>query len=593
MNRVTSILCIGVLMTVVLLGSTVTAASVALPPLPTSCAGALGDSDINTIAQHILADPDMDLILRTCTDDLGSDSARLVMLRLAAMNSEAASQLSTSPHDSVSDVQSSLPNDSMMSTEPSTAIAPQDEGSNGIADVTPRNPDLSVLPQDVADQLVPKAHASRPVPDAGAVKTDVNTDGSTKITPLEDTSSTPNGRLAPDVTASTTIMRESFEGAFPSGSWRTFDGNGQTNGEYFWKDTSYQDGSYRPHGGSWSAWPAASSLSPAEYYYPNNMVSWMIYGPFDLRGATSAKLKFWYWNKSELNYDYFKWLASANGTNFSGMQNSGNSGGWQYVEFDLANVYSVGSLLGDDSAWIAFQFVSDDSVVDDGPFVDDVELVKESGSASSPCPIVNVPWATSQLRSNSAMTSPWRQVVAPIQNTASNRCSSVYQAVIEQFDVNSSYFVGRYKPTTSSPDTKCNVFAGDVMRAMGAPLPTKGDLGVGASGSQTSDPMTANARNLNEWLNGTRSSTNTSNRGWRSLDATTAQGLVQLRNHVAAGRPALASNSGHISVIRPDQAGVTWWSSLLTAQAGALNFLRDRLSVGFGSSPQPRFFIHD
>ena len=33
----------------------------------------------------------------------------------------------------------------------------------------------------------------------------------------------------------------------------------------------------------------------------------MIYGPFDLSGASQANLDFWYWNQSEPGYDYFFW----------------------------------------------------------------------------------------------------------------------------------------------------------------------------------------------------------------------------------------------------------------------------------------------
>ncbi len=57
------------------------------------------------------------------------------------------------------------------------------------------------------------------------------------------------------------------------------------------------------------------------------MQSWMVFGPFDLSNAADAELIFYYWNRSELNYDYFGWYASANGTNYYGTRVSGDSVG--------------------------------------------------------------------------------------------------------------------------------------------------------------------------------------------------------------------------------------------------------------------------
>jgi hypothetical protein len=170
------------------------------------------------------------------------------------------------------------------------------------------------------------------------------------------------------------LMTQGFEGSFPSGSWQAFDANGSTNGEYFWDDDDF-----KPHNGSWSAWAAnggANGLDPALYYYPNNAGSWMVYGPFDLSDANDAELQFYYWNQSEINYDWFGWYASTNGTNFYGTRVSGDSQGWKFVNFDLTNVPTLGNVTGDSSVWIAFYFASDSTNVDDGPFVDDVLLQK-------------------------------------------------------------------------------------------------------------------------------------------------------------------------------------------------------------------------
>ena len=180
----------------------------------------------------------------------------------------------------------------------------------------------------------------------------------------------------------TTIMSEGFEGAFPNSIWRVGDANGSSYGDYYWDDTSYM-----AYSGYWSAWAArggANGLNPYFYNYPNNMRSWMTYGPFDLRNTTDAKLTFNFWNRSEANYDYFQWLVSVDGTNFYGYQVSGDSAGWRTVIFDLKAVPGLGNLTGRSSVWISFRFISDSSVTLKGPFVDNVVLQKNVNSATCP-----------------------------------------------------------------------------------------------------------------------------------------------------------------------------------------------------------------
>ncbi len=176
----------------------------------------------------------------------------------------------------------------------------------------------------------------------------------------------------------TTLMTQNFEGAFPATGWTAFDNDGATNGEYYWDDDNY-----KPHWGSWSAWCAdagANGLNPEFDLYPNNAKSWLMYGPFDLSSHSDAELQFYYWNQSEAGYDYFRWTASTNGTNFYGTSVSGDSGGWQYVNFDLTNVPTLGDVTGDSSVWIAFIFNSDNSFTDDGAFVDDITLRAYEGA---------------------------------------------------------------------------------------------------------------------------------------------------------------------------------------------------------------------
>jgi hypothetical protein len=174
--------------------------------------------------------------------------------------------------------------------------------------------------------------------------------------------------------AAMTIFNETFEGSFPGTSWTLY-------GTPTWDDTSYDK-----HGGSCSGWCGDSSLNPADGY-TDNMNAWMVYGPFSLADATSASMSFWYKNLSESNCDYFKWLASVDGTNFFGFQISGNQNSWRSQVFDLTNVYTLGDLRGQSQVWIAFNFTSDGS--NSGPagyagaYVDDVIITKDSSGGGA------------------------------------------------------------------------------------------------------------------------------------------------------------------------------------------------------------------
>ncbi len=164
----------------------------------------------------------------------------------------------------------------------------------------------------------------------------------------------------------TVVKNETFEEIWPGTGWNVFDNSGSTNGEYFWDDDDF-----KPHNGSWSAWEAnggVNGLDPATNNYPNYLDSWMIYGPFDLSTCSDADVWFYYWNKSEIDYDWLYTMASADGANFGGWMESGDSGGWKFEDFDLQ------SYLGDDSVWLAFVATSDYSNTDVGAFVDDITI---------------------------------------------------------------------------------------------------------------------------------------------------------------------------------------------------------------------------
>ena len=167
------------------------------------------------------------------------------------------------------------------------------------------------------------------------------------------------------------------------------------------------------------------------------------------------------------------------------------------------------------------------------------------------------------------MHSPWKQVDAPYRNSAEQRSLEAYKAIIEQFDVAYSYPERYQIGGAGLQDTRCNIYAGDVMRAMGAPLPTKGELGQGAGNSKDTDPMTANAKDLNTWLNQEQ-------QGWKKIDPNNPTDLQLMHEYLLAGKPVLASDPGHIAVVRPDnlppQLDASNLADVHIAQAGKYNF---------------------
>jgi hypothetical protein len=220
---------------------------------------------------------------------------------------------------------------------------------------------------------------------------------------------------------------------------------------------------------------------------------------------------------------------------------------------------------------------------------------------ASKSPIVKpeVQSAREKLKAMPGMHSHWSQVSAPIQNLPGQRNATKYADVIDQFDVDSIDLAGRYKPGgAGNADTRCNIFAGDVMRAMGVPLPTKGNLGKGQGDPNATytDPMTAQAPLLNDYFNlkllWVTSATDKGKKSdWVEIKPTMDAELRRLIAHVNAGKPAVASDSGHIAVIRPNQPPVNGWQELIIAQAGASNFLSGPMKNNIYWTPQ--FFIRD
>jgi hypothetical protein len=191
---------------------------------------------------------------------------------------------------------------------------------------------------------------------------------------------------APQATTSTswlTVKQETFEGPFPNcggfpGACWTLAGDAiDTAGnprQYLWDDNDW-----RPHTGSWAAWPAAGgtdAVDPQSSNYLPNMNSWMYYGPLDLRAVTSAQVSFWLWRDIEPGYDKF-WFGVKDETQWLGSYSWDDIVGWEEEVTDLT------PYVGRDKVWLMFGFQSDDSNEYGGPWVDDITFIALPGEVTS------------------------------------------------------------------------------------------------------------------------------------------------------------------------------------------------------------------
>ncbi len=168
-------------------------------------------------------------------------------------------------------------------------------------------------------------------------------------------------------------LHETYEGAWPTGDWYTYDNNGPTGGDVCWDDDNWI-----AFQGMWSGWAAggcADGLDATSDYYVDDMDSWAVIGPFSTEHAKSGWVQFKWWNDSEEDYDYFYWCASVDNSNFYCKSFTGDSEGWRNGRLNLRGMPYYGNMLGEEQVWVAFIFTSDYSNTDDGAFIDQVRVV--------------------------------------------------------------------------------------------------------------------------------------------------------------------------------------------------------------------------
>ena len=172
-------------------------------------------------------------------------------------------------------------------------------------------------------------------------------------------------------------MTEDFEGSFP-GTWTILDDHPDF-GEYYWGKREC-----RAFIGNYSGWAVGGGLDgsalPCGSSYPENVKSWMIYGPFSLADAMTAELRYQAWintgSASSTSQNFCR-MASIDGINFSGDCYRGNSAGRIEQALDLSNVTGLGSLIGQTNVYIALYFENLSTTgATEGVYVDDIILRK-------------------------------------------------------------------------------------------------------------------------------------------------------------------------------------------------------------------------
>ena len=116
-------------------------------------------------------------------------------------------------------------------------------------------------------------------------------------------------------------MTQDFEGVWPATGWELSDMSDADGGEYLWGKRDCH-----PHAGTYGGWAvgggAKGNTLACAGSYPNNARSWAVYGPFDLRNATSASVTFYLWGRTEYkadcSYDFLFAGSSIDGDQFSG-----------------------------------------------------------------------------------------------------------------------------------------------------------------------------------------------------------------------------------------------------------------------------------
>src|SRR5262245_31223371 len=168
------------------------------------------------------------------------------------------------------------------------------------------------------------------------------------------------------VLGQTVVLSENFESTFPGG-WTVVDNN-PADGAYTWRDVNSGFGGEGTHAGSWKGYCAGTrfpfnftELAPV---YTNNMAAVMSRS-IDLSAFPAAQLTFWYKVPTiEAGFDYCR--VFIDGTKIWELNSP--VAAWTQATLSL-NSYAGGTHT------LAFEFDSDGTVVNEGWYLDDIQVL--------------------------------------------------------------------------------------------------------------------------------------------------------------------------------------------------------------------------
>lgn len=171
------------------------------------------------------------------------------------------------------------------------------------------------------------------------------------------------------------LYSENFEShVVPGTFWAATDVNSSDGGDY-WGDQLSSSGA-RVHGGIYSAYCADNSDVIGQSY-DNEMDSYMrmLSGP-NITGYTNVQLSYWMYYDTEADFDFIQ-LQYWNGASWALVANSTLSG------FANWNQYTV-PFSGSGTLLLAWVFFSDETITDEGVYIDDILITGNPPSATEP-----------------------------------------------------------------------------------------------------------------------------------------------------------------------------------------------------------------
>jgi hypothetical protein len=191
------------------------------------------------------------------------------------------------------------------------------------------------------------------------------------------------------------LFTENFEGDFP-GVWHLLSYTNNSNYSYDVTDlVSWGKRDCRAASGKYSGWAVGGgslgSSASCSDGYPENVTTWMQYGPIDLSQVKDGWMTIKIWTNIEYGYDIMGWGVSPDKNMFYGRTVTGYGEPWLSDSIDLKNVYIIGDVTGRSQVWLGIWFVSDSSYAPEqgGVAVDDFRLNTCSSGACTNKPVIS------------------------------------------------------------------------------------------------------------------------------------------------------------------------------------------------------------